>query len=114
MNDLRKDQEKRLKQELKQNITIHWWNMGTKTLDCDCTVKEYLNKHGMKFRKIINEDGLIVGYNFKYSYGSSTINYKYMGEFNYVMKILIVLNLTYLGDRAKIKYDRWDLNVNKR
>ena len=30
---------------LKENIIIHWWNFGKKTLDFKGTAKEYLNKN---------------------------------------------------------------------
>ena len=33
---------------LKENIIIHWWNFGKKTLNFNGTVKEYLEKNKVK------------------------------------------------------------------
>ena len=35
-----------------KNIAIHWWNLGSKTLDFKGTYKEYLAKRNIKVRAI--------------------------------------------------------------
>ena len=35
---------------LKENIIIHWWNFGKKTLYFKGTVKEYLNKNKVEIQ----------------------------------------------------------------
>ena len=41
---------------LKENIIIHWWNFGKKTLDFNGTVQEYLNKNKVAYLYLKNED----------------------------------------------------------
>jgi len=36
----------------KKNISIHWWNFGSKTLDFKGTYKDYLRKRNIKVRTI--------------------------------------------------------------
>ena len=85
----------------KRNITVHWWNCGTKTLDHDGTVKDFLKKKDIKVTKISHKsDKSIKGYRFKIPLASSIttldiFNSDYVGCVNAAIKIF----LTLLGDK---------------
>ena len=93
---------------LKENITIHWWNFGKKTLDFNGTVQEYLNKNKVKLTVKYYQDE---EHNFerclikvKFSCGNLT-------EINFVchnledaVRMVININLSYMGDKAKFEF----------
>ena len=93
---------------LKENITIHWWNFGKKTLDFKGTVQEYLDKNKVKLTIKYYQDE---EHNFerclikvKFSCGNLT-------EINFVchnledaVRIIININLTYMGNKAKFEF----------
>ena len=100
--------------KLNKSIEIHWWNFGSKTVDFKGTVKECLKAKGINYRKIKHkEDKSIIGYVFTYNQGQLKVRYESFGDFESSVKNILVLQLTYLGDRAKLSYDRWDLDINK-
>ena len=93
---------------LKENITIHWWNFGKKTLDFNGTVQEYLDKNKVKITLKYYQDK---EHNFerclikvKFSCGNLT-------EINFVchnledaVRMIININLSYMGDKAKFEF----------
>ena len=93
---------------LKENIIIHWWNFGKKTLDFKGTVKEYLDKNKVKLTVKYYQDE---EHNFerclikvKFSCGNLT-------EINFVchnledaVRMIININLSYMGDKAKFEF----------
>ena len=93
---------------LKENITIHWWNFGKKTLNFNGTVHEYLNKNKVKLTVKYYQDE---EHNFerclikvKFSCGNLT-------EINFVchnledaVRMIININLSYMGDRAQFEF----------
>ena len=93
---------------LKENIIIHWWNFGKKTLDFKGTVQEYLKKNKVKiFIRYYQDEE----HNFerclikvKFSCGNLT-------EINFVchnledaVRMIININLSYMGDKAKFEF----------
>ena len=93
---------------LKENITIHWWNFGKKTLNFNGTVQEYLDKNKVKITLKYYQDK---EHNFerclikvKFSCGNLT-------EINFVchnledaVRMIININLSYMGDKAKFEF----------
>ena len=93
---------------LKENITIHWWNFGKKTLDFKGTVEEYFDKNKVKLTVKYYQDE---EHNFerclitvKFSCGNLT-------EINFVchnledaVRMIININLSYMGDKAKFEF----------
>ena len=93
---------------LKENIIIHWWNFGKKTLDFNGTVQEYLGKNKVKLSIKYYQDE---EHNFerclikvKFSCGNLT-------EINFVchdledaVRMIININLSYIGDKAKFEF----------
>jgi len=86
----------------KKQITIHWWNFQTKTLDFKGTVKDYLLKRSITVRKIKHpRDKTVGGYRFKIPLSSSSttldiFDSDYISCINEVIKTF----LSQLGDKT--------------
>ena len=101
---------------LKENITIHWWNFGKKTLDFNGTVQEYLDKNKVKITLKYYQDQ---EHNFerclikvKFSCGNLT-------EINFVchnledaVRMIINFNLAYMGDKAQFEFSGRKRTIN--
>ena len=101
---------------LKENIIIHWWNFGKKTLDFNGTVQEYLEKNKVKMSIRYYQDE---EHNFerclikvKFSCGNLT-------EINFVchnledaVRMIININLSYMGDKAKFEFLQRTRTIN--
>lgn len=91
-----------LKKELETYTTLHWWNMGTKTLSHKGTLKELLEKHSISFsRRKTDTDGIYT-FNFKSVYG---ITYKKTGtthDFTHLAKQMIQMDLVRMGDKSQL------------
>ena len=93
---------------LNEDLIIHWWNFGKKSLDFNGTVQEYLNKNKVKISIKYYQDK---EHNFerclikvKFSCGNLT-------EINFVchnledaVRMIININLSYMGDKAKFEF----------
>ena len=93
---------------LKENIIIHWWNFGKKTLDFKGTVEEYLNKNKVKLTVKYYQDE-------DHNFERNIINAKFKcGQFQEVkfvchsledtIRMIINFNLSYMGDRAQFEF----------
>ena len=93
---------------LKENIIIHWWNFGKKTLDFKGTVEEYLNKNKVKLTVKYYQDE-------EHNFERCLIKVKFScGQFQEVkfvchsledaIRMIINFNLSYLGDKAKFEF----------
>jgi len=86
----------------KRTITIHWWNMGSKTLEFNGSVKDYLIKRQIKVRKISHKfNKTVKGYRFKIPLATSTVIFDTFYQ-EYVMCVTeaIKIFLTLLGDKT--------------
>lgn len=82
---------------LLRQITIHWWNMGTKQLDYSGTYKDWFENRKIKITEYNNKisfTGTIGGMEFKLKYR----NFDYEHLFNQVIKLYMV----YMGDKAQL------------
>ena len=93
---------------LKENIIIHWWNFGKKTLDFKGTVKEYLGKNKVKLSIKYYQDE---EHNFerciitvKFSFGNFTDIKFVCHNLEDVVRMIINFNLAYLGDKAQFEF----------
>ncbi len=92
------------KQEaLQKNITIYWWNMGSKTLDFKGTYKDYLKKKDIKITKIkhpFSKD--TTGLRFKIPLCSSIVRLDTFDSdiINSLDKAIMIIS-TLLGDKTK-------------
>ncbi|MEK6880954.1 MAG: hypothetical protein AABY22_15145 [Nanoarchaeota archaeon] len=85
-----------------RQITIHWWNMGSKTLDFKGSYKDYFLKKNIKVKEINHPSNKEVkGLRFTFGLSSNLIRLDtwvsdYLPEYN---KAIIVF-LTLLGDKT--------------
>ena len=93
---------------LKENITIHWWNFGKKTLDFNGTVQEYLEKNKVKLTVKYYQDEY-------HNFERCLIKVKFLcGQFQEVkfvchsledvVRMVINFNLAYMGEKAKFEF----------
>ena len=101
---------------LKENIIIHWWNFGKKTLDFKGTVEEYFDKNKVKLTVKYYQDE-------EHNFERSIINAKFKcGQFQEVkfvchsledtIRMIINFNLSYMGDRAQFEFLRRKRTIN--
>ena len=93
---------------LKENIIIHWWNLGKKTLDFKGTVKEYLNKNKVKLTVKYYQDE---EHNFERCLISAKFKCGQFQEVKFIchsledtIRMLINFNLAYMGDKAQFEF----------
>ena len=93
---------------LKEKIIIHWWNFGTKTLDFNGTVQEYLKKNKVKISIRYYQDE-------EHNFERCLITVKFScGQFQEVkfichslegtIRMIINFKLSYMGDRAQFEF----------
>ena len=93
---------------LKENITIHWWNFGKKTLDFKGTIKEYLNKNKVEIQIKYYQDQ---EHNFERNIISAKFTCGQFQEIKFVchnledtVRMIINFNLSYMGDKAQFEF----------
>lgn len=96
---------KKLKKDLlNDNLVIHWWNFGTKTLSYDGSVADYLKKQNVKISITTHKTEL--------GFEQMKVTTKFsMGRFKDVkfvsssledsIRMVINFELTYLGDKSQ-------------
>ena len=93
---------------LKENIIIHWWNFGKKTLDFNGIIQEYLNKNKVKItiKYFQDED-----HNFERNIISAKFQRGQFQEIKFVghsledtVRMIINFNLAYIGDKAQFEF----------
>ena len=101
---------------LKEDITIHWWNFGKKTLNFKGTVKEYLNKNKVEIQIKYYQDE-------EYNFERNIISAKFQcGQFQEVkfkchsledtVRMIINFNLAYMGDKAQFEFSGRKRTIN--
>lgn len=95
--------KKEVNEILNSKLLIHWWNFNTKTLDFDGTVKEYLENLNVKYSIKSNQDNgfevLLIKATF--SIGSLKNVSFTTGSFEDLVRMVVNVKLTYLGDRSR-------------
>ncbi len=95
-------------------ITLHWWNMGRKTLDFKGDIREFLKQKNFKIKPITHpriEDAK--GYAFKFELSSREVLLKiYHKSFEEAAIEAIQIFLTLLGDRATIQAPNKFISIN--
>ena len=89
-----------LKDAIKKQIKIYWWNFGKKTLDFEGTYEDFFKVKDIAITKI-SKDG-VKGLCFKIPLSCSTIDLKVFCGYYSTQELdgAIKLFLTYLGDKA--------------
>ena len=101
---------------LKENIIIHWWNFGKKTLDFNGTVQEYLEKNKVKISIRYYQDE-------EDNFERSIITAKFIcGQFQEIkfkchsledtVRMIINFNLAYMGDKAQFEFSGRKRTIN--
>lgn len=94
--------KKQFKKELSTYYTLHWWNMGKKTLSFKGELKDLLleNKVNYSIKKTDNE--YIFEYTFKNPFGI-TFKSKDTGlNFPHIAKQFLQMELVRMGDKAQL------------
>ena len=93
------------KEAEQKQITLYWWNLGTKTLDFKGTYKEFLSQKGFKISNILfPKDKKIKGLRLKYPLNTITFTIdSYDSDVINAFDMAIKTYLTYLGDKATFK-----------
>ena len=111
MNTYNKQEVERI---LNDNLLIHWWNFGTKTLCFKGTVKEYLTKHQIEYKVKIRTDTTyeLLQFTFKFSIGSmQEISYK-VNSLEDGVRMALNIKLSYLGDKSKYTFNNRTRTIN--
>lgn len=95
-------------------ITLHWWNLGRKTLDFKGNLKDYLKDKSIRLKKIKHpklKD--YFGYRVKFELSSRVVRLDIFGD-SFEKSALegILIFLTLLGDKATISAPGFHKNIN--
>ena len=91
-----------MKKALNTNCILHWWNMGSKTLSFNGSLRDLLKKQNITFTKRKTEHEGIYTFIFKNPYG---ITFKVRGlelEFPHLAKQFIQMELVRMGDKSRL------------
>jgi hypothetical protein len=88
---------------LNSNLVIHWWNCGSKTLDFNGTVKEYLDNLKVKYTIKTEKTEFCerLSFTVKFQIGSLQKISFTTGRFEDVIRMVVNTKLTYLGDKSR-------------
>jgi hypothetical protein len=96
-----------------QQITIYWWNLGTKTLDFEGSYKDYLLKRGITVEDIKHPTTQLPGWRFTIAIGSITAVLDIYGpDYAQACDDVIKVFLTLMGDKAKFVPHRRDARLS--
>ena len=89
------------KEAEQKQITIYWWNLGSKQLDFKGTYKDFLAQKGIKISNIsFPIDKKTKGLRFKLSLSTTFTIDSYDSDIINAFNIAITTYLNYLGDKA--------------
>lgn len=101
------------KQEENKEISVHWWNFGSKTLDFKGTYKEYLIKRDIKVNSIKNKYSGSKGYRFKIPLSSCSATLDiFRTDYSECCDEAIKIFLTLLGDKTLFDTERRTYKLN--
>ena len=104
-----------IKEQLSVQTSLHWWNMGTKTLSYKGDLGGLLENQRVTYTKTKTENEGIYLYIFKNNYG---MTYKVRGlihDFSHYAKQFLQMELVRMGDKSKLWVDcgwRPEVTVN--
>jgi hypothetical protein len=91
-----------LKILLKTPCTLHWWNMGKKTLEFDGTLDDLLKHHKITFTKSKSSIDGIYTFKFKSVYKITYTVRCTLSDFTHHAKQFIQMELVRMGDKATL------------
>jgi len=89
-----------------EEITIYWWNMGTKTLDFAGTINDYLINKNITYKKIKH------GFKFKISLSGCVVNFQSLNSFDNASVDAIKIFLLLLGDKSLFRVSGRQYKIN--
>ena len=101
---------------LNSQLTIHWWNFGSKRLDFKGTAKEYLSSQLVKIstRYYIDEHLDIELCNIKVKLKVGSMDFAYSCKtMEDAIRMAINIRLAYLGDRSVFTFLGRTRTINK-
>ena len=98
--------KKDIERILKSNLLIHWWNMGSKTLQYNGNVKDYLKELNVKYTIKATQNGNFesLSIKVKFSIGSLKDVSFTSGSFEDIIRMVVNVQLTYLGDKSRYTF----------
>ncbi len=96
-----------------QQISVYWWNGGTKTLDYKGTYKGFLEEKGITVKPVISNK--VKGWHFDIplAFSKATLD-TFDTDYSQCCNDAIKIFLTLLGDKSKFNTPRFEYFVNWR
>jgi NAD kinase len=98
-------------ENLGQKIVVRWKNFNSWTTEFNGTIGEYLKENGITYTVIFDEDNN-KGYIFNHTLGGYTLTLKIFNSFEHGIMDVIGLKMLHLGDRASVKFGRYNKKYN--
>ena len=94
--------KEKIKEILNSELTIHWWNFGTKTLSFKGSVKDYLIKEKVKYSIKTEKNEWCEGLKITINYNCGNLNNLRFTTNNLEDAVRMVINikLSYMGDKS--------------
>jgi hypothetical protein len=98
-----------------KEITVYWWNMGSKTLDYRGSYEGYLKLKGVKIVPTTeNENYKYPNYHFDIPLFTCRVTLDTSGDYAQCCNEAIKIFLTLMGDKAKLISPKGDYFINWR
>lgn len=91
-----------MKKKLETYCTLHWWNMGKKTLSFKGKLGDLLKEQNIVFSKRKTDTEGIFKFHFKSAYGISFKRNGSIDDFTYIAKQAIQMELVRMGDKSEL------------
>lgn len=87
---------------LETYCTLHWWNMGSKTLGFKGTLAELLKNQSITYTRRKTENEWLFTYYFRNSYGVSFKQRGTLQDFPHIAKQMVQMELVRMGDKSTL------------
>jgi len=94
-----------MKNQLNTKCTLHWWNMGSKTLSFNGSLSDLLKEQNITFTKRKTEHEGLYTFIFKNPYGITFKVRAQVYEFSHYAKQFIQMELVRMGDKSQLYVD---------
>lgn len=94
-----------MENQLKTYCTLHWWNMGKKTLSFKGELKDLLKVHKITFTKTKTEHEGLYTFKFKSAYDITFKTNGTIRDFPYLAKQFLQMELVRMGDKSQLYVD---------
>lgn len=91
-----------MEKQLKIYCTLHWWNMGKKTLSFKGELKDLLKANKITFTKTKTEHEGLYTFKFKSAYNITFKTNGTIQDFPHLAKQFLQMELVRMGDKSKL------------